>query len=114
MWRGEADALDAVDARDHAQQGAEVHIIKAIRIYGLSEQHHLADSVISQACDLAEQIFRRYAALAPANVRHDAKCAELVASAHRGDVGADTFGMRRGNIGVGLRAIQAHINLGIE
>ena len=90
---------------------AEVDVIKVIRVDRLSEQHHLADAFIGQAPDLSREIIRRNAALAPAHVRHHAKGAKLVASAHRGDVSANAPGMRGGNIGVGLGAIEAHINL---
>ena len=56
----------------------------------------------------------RNRALAAAHVRHHAERAELVASAHRGHVGAHAAAVVGRDIGVSLGAIEPHIDGGVE
>src|SRR5277367_5253342 len=114
MWRREADPLDPVDRRDHPEQRAEVRPAGAVSVHGLSEQHDLLHAARGQLANLAHEIRRRNRALAAARKWYHAERAELVASAHRGYVGAHAAAVVGSDIGVSLSAIEPDIYGGVE
>ena len=112
MRRGEADSLHAVDRRDQAQQAAKIDVAEAIGVDRLPEQHDFPCTALGESADVGQNRLGRHAALASAHVWHHAKRAKAVASAHRGDVCAHAALVRGRDIGVGLAAVQAHVDLG--
>ncbi len=97
-----------------SQQPSEIGVPVAIGVDRLPEQHDLPDAVCSEVRRIPGYRVGRDAALASAHVRHDAEGAEAIASAHHGYVGARTAAVIGVEAGVGLAAVQAHVNDRVE
>ncbi len=114
MGRGEADSLHSVDRRDQMQETSEIDVAEAIGVDCLPQQHDFPHAARGESADVGQNSLGRHTALASSHVRDHAKRAETVASAHRGDERAHPTLVRGRDIGVGLTAVQAHVDRRVE
>ncbi len=87
---GVADAVDAIDCRDHADQfgqigGAAVMGSAAVAVDILSEQCDLPNAVFGQVNDFGKHIVERTADFLATGVRHHAERAVFAAAFHDRD-----------------------------
>lgn len=90
--RVRARKADAADAADFGNLREEVGKIAAFRLVGvhrLAQERHLGNALVGSLADFGEHVFHVAVFFRPAEVRHDAVAAALVAAALDGDEGAE-------------------------
>src|SRR3989338_885592 len=115
---GVADAVDAVDSRNHPDQFGQVGAVAvvgeaAITVDVLPEQGDLAYAVFGQMEDFAEYVVEGPADFLTASVGHHAEGAVLAAAFHDRDEGARAIDTRFRQVVEFLDLREAHVHLGL-